>query len=155
MICRGRVVALADVCQRSTYFSRAPAAATSPPRPIQVFQQMQGDRFMRQLILQAGDAWRSRDAARAQLVACAKRADDGEKVKDCEFEDGSVGLYEATYDVTVYETRTREQRKVATIQAKGYACPTIVFFHGGEVKKLFARPRPEPYVTALRDQVEG
>ncbi len=147
---------LADVCQRSTYFTRAPAAAASPPRPIQVFEQMQGGGFMAQLILQAGDAWRSRDAARTQLVACAKRAgDDGEKVKDCQFEDGSVGLYEATYDVTVYETQTREQRMVATIQAKGYACPTLVFFRDGEDKKLFARPRPEQYVTALRDQVEG
>jgi hypothetical protein len=148
---------LADVCQRSTYFTRAPAAAASPPRPIQVFEQLVGGGYMRSLLYQAqaGDAWNPRDAARTQLVACANRADEGRKVKECAFQTGRVALHEASYDVTVYETRTREERAVVTIQANGYACPMSAFFRGGEDRKLFARPMPEQYVTALRDQVEG
>jgi cyanophycinase-like exopeptidase len=147
---------LADVCQRDTYFTRAPAAAASPPRPIQVFAEQHDGRFMHELIPQAGDEWRSSDASGAQLVACAKRIDEGRKVKECVFDRGaSVGLYAARYRVTVYETKTREQRKVAEIQATGYGCPTLVFFRGGDDAKLYARIRPEQYVTALRDQVQG
>lgn len=146
---------LVEVCQQSTSFTRAPAAAASPPRPIQVFEEREEGRFMRQLILQAGDEWRATDASRTQLVACAKRSDEGKKVKECVFDTGDpVGLYEARYNVTVYETKTRKQREVAEIQARGYSCPTLVFFRSGDDAKLFARPKPEQYVAALRDQVE-
>jgi len=81
---------------------------------------------------------------------------DGRKAKECVFDSGaSVGLYAARYRVTVLETKTLEQRKVAEIQATGYGCPTLVFFRGGDDAKLYARIRPEQYVTALRDQVDG
>jgi len=147
---------LADVCQSSTYFTRAPAAAPSPPRPIQVFEELHENRFMEQLILRAGDAWRSTDDSRTQLAACASRTEEGAKVKECEFDTGApVALHGATYEVTVYEVKTRKERMVTEIQAKGYTCPTLVFFPDRNDLKLFARPTPQQYVTALRDQVEG
>jgi len=48
---------LADVCQRSTYFTRAPAAATSPPRPIQVFEQLVGGGYVRSRGSDHKSAW--------------------------------------------------------------------------------------------------
>lgn len=146
---------LADVCKSNTYFTRAPGASSSPPRPIEVFADVQNG-FVRQPIFDRGDEWSAEDPSRTQLAACAKRVGEGDKIKDCPFDTGGpVALHDARYEVTVYEIKTREARKVVEIPAKGDICPTVAFFSSGEDRKLFARPTAEQYVTALRDQVEG
>jgi len=147
---------LQDVCERRTYFTRAPAAAASPPRPIVVFEQRQHDFYSRELILQAGPDWQSVNPNRYQVVACSKRTGEGEKIKDCAFDTGvkSVPLHEATFEVTLYEAKTRKPRKTVSIRGKDYTCPTLRFFRAGEDLRIFSNPKPNQYVAALGDEVQ-
>jgi hypothetical protein len=83
-----------------------------------------------------------------QLVACLEPADEGRQVRTCTFDSGDeVPLYEATYDVTVYEARTGREVGTATIPAAVSAsCPMILTWDENEDPKVLT----EPSLTQVR-----
>jgi hypothetical protein len=147
--------ALADVCQHQTRFTTAPAAAPSTPRPTAVLEEGQKDFYTPTQMHDAPDPWHVPSAKRMQLVACAKRTDEGDRVKACRFTTGpsSVPMHEATYEVTLYEIRTGKERKTVTIRARDRRCPLSQLFRGENDLKVYAHPTPAQYVEALGDQV--
>ncbi|MEQ4204970.1 hypothetical protein [Actinopolymorpha sp. B9G3] len=89
----------------------------------------------------------------AELIACLDQTGVGEQVETCRFDSASdeIPMYEATYDVTVYEARTGEQvGRTALADAEQALCPAMLFVGDGETK-LYTEPSARQLDDALSE----
>jgi hypothetical protein len=108
---------------------------------------------------QIGSTWWIAPAPdEVQLVACAERTDVGDRVGGCDYpgsEPVSFPLYRATYEVVLYEARTREKVTRITLEGAGRYCPKLFTYFPSQGARIFTTPTADQYVDAFRTFVEG
>jgi hypothetical protein len=151
---------LEAVCYR-TYYPEAPAYSGPGPHPIAIFID-DGGALATSVdvgaVLPPGTsdeidaAWAGRDFGKVQIVACATKVDDGERVKTCGFEGASEDMKKGVYELTVREVKTR--KKVATTRITGASeiCPGL--YDVGNDPGIFSEPSSQQLVEALKPHVE-
>jgi len=146
---------LKDVCDANTYFTRASTVSPTTPRAIVPFEEGQPGQFQQPNTGGWPVPWSGVEVEDIELVACAKRTNVGAEVKDCLYDTGveSAPLHEATYEVTVYEARTRKVRKTVSIRAKSHICPVSQLLENPDDAKVFASVTRDQYLTSLSDVV--
>jgi hypothetical protein len=86
-----------------------------------------------------------------ELVACLDQSGAGEQVETCRFDSASdeIPMYEATYDVTVYEAHTGTAVGTTTLRdAEQAICPAMLFVGDGDTK-LYTEPSARQLDEAL------
>jgi hypothetical protein len=102
--------------------------------------------------------WISPAPDEVQLVACAERTDVGDQVGACNYprtEPVSFPLHRATFEVVLYEARTREEVTRITLEGGGHYCPTLFPYYRSQGARIFTTPTADQYVDAFRTFVEG
>ena len=102
--------------------------------------------------------WIYPSPGQVQLVACAERTGVGDQVGDCEYPGSrpvSFPLYRATYEVVLYEARTREEVTRITLAGEGRYCPKLFTYFESQGARIFTTLTADQYVDAFRRFVEG
>ncbi|GAB09057.1 hypothetical protein GOARA_027_00200 [Gordonia araii NBRC 100433] len=123
---------LARVCDK-TYFPQSAAYTGAGPHPIMVFTRSGTTSGLKQVDTpyDSPPEWRFQDEKQYQLVACLDDVSSGDKVGECEFDKGTVPVYQGKYKGRVIEPRTG--KKVADVEVDGNRtkdCPTITMVYG-------------------------
>jgi hypothetical protein len=146
------------------YYPQTAAYTGQPPHPVQVLIEehaASGDYYTAMLLLppDAKDQnerlpgyLNPRDKTKVQLLACLDQTGQGRQVRTCRFAEPSaeVPVYEASYDVTVYEARTGAKVGTAVIPAAATAsCPMLLSYNSDDEPKIFTRPSARQVDEAL------
>jgi hypothetical protein len=102
--------------------------------------------------------WIYPSPGQVQLVACAERTDVGGRVGDCEYPGSrpvSFPLYRGTYEVVLYEARTREEVTRISLAGEGHYCPKLFTYFESQGARIFTTLTADQYVDAFRRFVEG
>ncbi|MEU6205149.1 hypothetical protein ABZ814_16380 [Micromonospora musae] len=148
-------------------FTKAPAYRGAGPHSITAFVQEEGVTGPRAEISQASSRdlpW-NRAITTPQLIACANRiATEKTAVTTCSYSSGTVllgpqgqgrqvSLYKASYEVTVYETRTRDKvAEEVRLSGDDTSCPVSIDAAASEV---FSWPSAEQWQQAIGRYVDG
>ncbi|MEQ7004797.1 hypothetical protein ABN028_01235 [Actinopolymorpha sp. B17G11] len=143
------------------YFPRAAAYTGEAPHPVQILIEehaASGDYYTGMVLLAPNAAERlpgylnPRETAEVQLLACLDQTGQGRQVRTCRFAEPSatVPVYEATYDITVYEARTGAKVGTAVIPAATTAsCPMLLSYDSDDEPKIFTKPSARQVDDAL------
>jgi len=145
---------LSELCRRGTSFSDAAPYAAETPRTVAVFEPPAGnggddrvERLPAQLQGERRDPypqWDTSDPTMIELVACVRRASEGEQVGECRFDSGEpVPLHAASYEVTVYEARTGEEVGSYDSGWDGEDCPAVALTDAQRPRVFSPLPREE------------
>jgi hypothetical protein len=143
------------------YFPRAAAYSGEAPHPVQIVieEHAASGEYYTGMVLLAPSAkerlpgyLNPRETSKVQLVACLDQTAQGRQVRTCQFAEPSatVPVYEATYDVTVYEARTGAKVGTAVIPYAATAtCPMLLSYDSDDEPKIFTKPSASQIDDAL------
>ena len=139
---------LAELCDSSPrYFPDAAPFTGQPPHPARFFRRTEtGDAFQPEPYQPA-----PAPAQATQLVGCAVQTRTGPRIAMCKYTDQpEIPLHQATYLLTVYETRTGIKLGTQTITAPRGQCPAS-YDEPAEDQPwmLYAGPGDDQYQQAL------
>lgn len=143
-----KVEQLADLCAAEPrYYPDAAEFTGAAPHPVHIFRRSNYDKSFRHEPFRVADA----PVQETQLVGCAVQTRTGPRVTMCTYPDRpEIPLHQATYLLTVYETRTGVKLGTQTITASRGQCPTT-YEPPPEDKPwmLYAGPSDDQYKQAL------
>jgi hypothetical protein len=135
-----------------------PDGTSSPGLPVSFLASDQLRRWMDETQQIGPWWWIYPSPDQVQLVACAERTDVGNQVGDCAYPGSrpvSFPLYRATYEVVLYEARTREEVTRITLEGEGHYCPNLFAYFKSQGASIFTTLTADQYVDAFRRFVEG
>ncbi|MFT3900934.1 MAG: hypothetical protein QM728_11920 [Gordonia sp. (in: high G+C Gram-positive bacteria)] len=150
---------LSKVCGRApTYFRDAAPYTGDGPHPTAVFARSGTDASGLRQVRITGNTppgYDTQNAKAVQLVACFNDVSSGDKVDDCEFNKGTMPVYQGRYKGKLVEARTG--KKVADISVDGSReknCPFITMVRGkAEDNRLHTEPDSASIQSVLNPYV--
>jgi hypothetical protein len=146
------------------YFPQAAGYAGQAPHPVQILIEehaASGDYYTGMLLLPPETKGRKEqlpgylnpaEKTSVQLLACLDQTGQGRQVRTCRFAEpaATVPVYEASYDITVYEARTGATVGSAVIAAAATAtCPMLLSYNSDDEPRIFTRPSARQIDDAL------
>jgi hypothetical protein len=149
------VADLQELCgDPQRFFPDAPPVTDTGQHPVQLFfrESEAADYVSERLTGTVPEYWRATDTTvrQVQLVGCVTRVSTGAVIVSCSQAIGpQILVYQATYDVKVFEVRTGERTAATTIRVTTTVCPTF-----SQSSRVYARPALADYRRTIGGYVE-